>query len=143
MAGATGLVGAAGVAVTQPVLDLFGRNPEFFIAGRYRPSQIVVFGVLVALARSAVAVRLRRWRGWPTLCSARWRVPYMLVGTVRSSDGERPPESGVIGAFVGSDDGWRFTGVLGPWYVDGANTVDAYEVEVSPRGRVLRPVGRM
>lgn len=53
---AAGLVGAAGLAVTQPVLDLFGRNPEFFIAGRYRPTQVVMFGLLVALVPSAVAV---------------------------------------------------------------------------------------
>ena len=29
------LVGLAALAITQPVLDLMGRNPEFFVAGRY------------------------------------------------------------------------------------------------------------
>jgi hypothetical protein len=50
------LVGLAGVAVTQPVLDLLGRNPEFFVAGAYRPSQIVQFALVVACAPAAVAV---------------------------------------------------------------------------------------
>lgn len=50
------LVGLAGLAITQPVLDLMGRNPEFFVAGRYTASQIVAFGVVVALVPSAVLV---------------------------------------------------------------------------------------
>ena len=50
------LVGLAGLAITQPVLDLFGRNPEFFVAGRYGARQIVLFGVLVALAPALVAI---------------------------------------------------------------------------------------
>lgn len=41
--------GLAGVAVTQPVLDLFGANPTFFVAGRYSDGQIVAFALLVAL----------------------------------------------------------------------------------------------
>ncbi|HEX6423484.1 MAG TPA: sulfatase-like hydrolase/transferase [Acidimicrobiales bacterium] len=56
IAGSAVLVGAAGVAITQPVLDLFGRNPEFFVAGRYGARQIVVFGVLVAVVPALVAV---------------------------------------------------------------------------------------
>ena len=43
------LFGLAGVAVTQPVLDLFGANPTFFVAGRYSDGQIVAFALLVAL----------------------------------------------------------------------------------------------
>lgn len=53
---ALALVGLAGVAITQPVLDLMGRNPEFFVAGRYTSSQIVAFAVVVALVPSAVLV---------------------------------------------------------------------------------------
>lgn len=41
--------GLAGVAVTQPMLELFGDNPTFFVAGRYDDAQIVIFAVLVAL----------------------------------------------------------------------------------------------
>jgi hypothetical protein len=43
------LVGLVGLAITQPVLDLMGQNPEFFVAGRYTGAQIVEFGVLVAV----------------------------------------------------------------------------------------------
>ena len=32
-----------GFAVVQPLLDLFGKNPEFFVAGDYSRSQIILF----------------------------------------------------------------------------------------------------
>lgn len=54
--GAAALVGVAGVAITQPVLDLFGKNPEFFVAGRYGATQIVVFALLVAFLPGLTAV---------------------------------------------------------------------------------------
>ena len=54
--GAAILTGLAGVAVTQPVLDMLGRNPEFFVAGAYRPRQVVVFALVVAFVPAAVAV---------------------------------------------------------------------------------------
>ena len=50
------LVGLAGVAITQPVLDLMGRNPEFFVAGRYTSTQIVAFALVVAGVPSFVLV---------------------------------------------------------------------------------------
>ncbi|HEV7763212.1 MAG TPA: sulfatase-like hydrolase/transferase [Acidimicrobiales bacterium] len=56
--GASALVGVAGLAITQPVLDLFGRNPEFFIAGRYGARQIETFALVVALGPALVAVAL-------------------------------------------------------------------------------------
>ena len=43
----------AGLAITQPLLDLMGRNPEFFVAGRYTGAQIVAFAVVVAVLPSA------------------------------------------------------------------------------------------
>lgn len=46
------------MAITQPALDLLGRNPEFFIAGGYTESQIVHFALVVALVPSAIAVGL-------------------------------------------------------------------------------------
>jgi hypothetical protein len=77
------------------------------------------------------------------------RVPYMLAGTV-ASDGEDPPPelvvvvngtvAGSVGGYVPDDAGWRFAGLLGPFFVDGANTVEAYEVERTPAGPVLHPV---
>ncbi|HEX6423488.1 MAG TPA: sulfatase-like hydrolase/transferase [Acidimicrobiales bacterium] len=80
------------------------------------------------------------------------RMPYLVSGTVRSVDGARPPDllvavngtlAGVIGAYVEGDGGWRFTGLVGPWFADGANTVEAFEVATTPLGPVLRPVGRI
>jgi hypothetical protein len=57
------LMGMAGLAVTQPVLDLFGRNPEFFVAGRYSRSQIVAFALVVAFVPPLVASSLTAL-GW-------------------------------------------------------------------------------
>jgi hypothetical protein len=48
------LVGVAGLAVTQPVLDLFGRNPTFFVAGGYARGQIVAFALVVAFVPALV-----------------------------------------------------------------------------------------
>jgi hypothetical protein len=48
------LLGLAGVAVTQPLLDLLGSNPTFFVAGNYSAGQISMFAVVVAVAPSVV-----------------------------------------------------------------------------------------
>jgi hypothetical protein len=48
------LLGLAGVAITQPVLDLFGRNPTFFVAGGYGRRQIVAFALTVAFVPALV-----------------------------------------------------------------------------------------
>jgi hypothetical protein len=40
--------GLMGVALTQPLLDLFGRNPTFFVAGGYGRRQIVAFAMVIA-----------------------------------------------------------------------------------------------
>jgi hypothetical protein len=53
---ALGVIGMAGLAITQPVLDLFGKNPEFFVAGRYDAGQILGFAVVVAFAPALVAL---------------------------------------------------------------------------------------
>ena len=42
------LVGLSGLAITQPLLELLGDNPTFFVAGRYEPGQIVALAVTVA-----------------------------------------------------------------------------------------------
>jgi hypothetical protein len=65
---------------------------------------------------------------------------------VASGDDE-PPEvlvavngtvAGSMGAFSASDGGGRtFFALLGPFFVDGANTVEAYEVERTPLGPLL------
>jgi hypothetical protein len=48
------LVGLTGIAIAQPLLDLLGRNPEFFVAGRYTREQIIELGLIVTLAPALV-----------------------------------------------------------------------------------------
>jgi len=43
------ILGLSGLAVAQPLLDLFGNNPEFFVAGDYSRGQIVWFALIVTL----------------------------------------------------------------------------------------------
>ena len=46
--------GVAGVAITQPILDLFGNNPTFFVAGRYGRGTTVTFALLVTIVPGLV-----------------------------------------------------------------------------------------
>ena len=50
------ILGLSGLAVTQPLLDLFGRNPEFFVAGRYNAEQIVWFALIVAFVPPLIGI---------------------------------------------------------------------------------------
>jgi hypothetical protein len=50
--------GLSGLAVTQPVLDLFGNNAEFFVAGSYSTSQIVAFALFVAAVPALIGIGL-------------------------------------------------------------------------------------
>ena len=50
------ILGLTGLAVTQPLLDLFGQNPEFFVAGNYSRAQIVWFAVLIAVVPPLVGI---------------------------------------------------------------------------------------
>jgi hypothetical protein len=77
------------------------------------------------------------------------RVPYMLLGTVDTPDGARPPDlvvavngtvAGVVSAHDRSGSGWRLIGMVGPFFRTGANDVIAYEVERTPLGPVLHRV---
>ena len=79
------------------------------------------------------------------------RVPHLIAAMVTAPDGGRPPEivvavngtiAGVVGTQVPGDEGWRAFGVMAPYFRDGANTVEAFEVETTGLGPVLRPVGR-
>jgi hypothetical protein len=47
------LLALTGVAIAQPILDVFGRAPEFFVALRARPFHIVVFALAVILVPPA------------------------------------------------------------------------------------------
>lgn len=64
--------------------------------------------------------------------------PQTLNGSVLTPDGSRPPElvvsvngtiGGSIGGYASTGGGWRFGTVLGPYLVDGANEITAYEVD--------------
>jgi hypothetical protein len=50
------ILGLSGLAVAQPLLDLFGRNPEFFVAGNYSSTQIVLFALVIVLVPPFVGV---------------------------------------------------------------------------------------
>ncbi|MBA3399984.1 MAG: hypothetical protein H0U01_08490, partial [Acidimicrobiia bacterium] len=52
------ILGLSSVAVVQPLLDLFGNNPEFFVAGRYSSTQIVLFTLAITLVPPAVGVTI-------------------------------------------------------------------------------------
>ena len=46
----------SGLAIAQPLLDLFGRNPEFFVAGSYSSAQIVSFAVAITLLPPLIGI---------------------------------------------------------------------------------------
>jgi len=50
--------GLAALAVSQPVLDLFGRNPTFFVARSATDGEILAFGCVVAFVPALGAVAL-------------------------------------------------------------------------------------
>ena len=52
------IAGLSGLAVTQPLLDLFGKNPEFFVAGSYSGLQIVEFALVVAILPTVIGTAL-------------------------------------------------------------------------------------
>lgn len=49
------LSGLTAAAFAGPVLDIYGRNPEVFVANRTSPGEVVLFGVIVALVVPAVS----------------------------------------------------------------------------------------
>ena len=57
------ILGLSSLAVAQPLLDLFGRNPEFFVAGSYSRRQIVAFALLVAVVPPAMGIGLTALAG--------------------------------------------------------------------------------
>ena len=50
------VLGLSSLAVAQPLLDLFGRNPEFFVAGNYSTAQIIWFALLITLLPPLVGI---------------------------------------------------------------------------------------
>lgn len=47
------LLGLWGLAIAQPILDLFGRNAAYFVVGRLTKVEIVLFGLIVTFALPA------------------------------------------------------------------------------------------
>jgi hypothetical protein len=81
-----------------------------------------------------------------TLPTSDGGMPQVLRGTVSTPDGARPPEivvavngtiAGTLGGYRADGHAWRFASVLGPFLVEGANEIVAYEVD----GLVLRRLG--
>lgn len=52
------LLGLSALAVVQPLLDLFGKNPEFFVAGDYSRGQIIWFALLIAIVPPLVGAAI-------------------------------------------------------------------------------------
>lgn len=50
------LLGLTGLAVAQPLLDLFGKNPEFFVAKDATGRDVVVFGLAVTFLLPALMI---------------------------------------------------------------------------------------
>lgn len=66
------VVGLCGLAVSQPLLSLFGDNPEFFVASHLTRPEIIVFALVVAFA------------------------PAVLLGLVDLLVGRRDPRAGRV-----------------------------------------------
>jgi hypothetical protein len=52
------ILGLSGLAVARPLLDLFGRNSQFFVGEDYSRLQIVVFALLITLVPPLIAIAL-------------------------------------------------------------------------------------
>ena len=52
------LLALSALAITQPLLDLFGRNPEFFVASDMTKPEIVMFAVAVTLLVPLIGLAL-------------------------------------------------------------------------------------
>lgn len=50
------ICGLSAAAFAAPLLDIYGRNPEVFVANRTSPVQIILFGLLIALVVPAAAL---------------------------------------------------------------------------------------
>ena len=76
-------------------------------------------------------------------------VPQIVTGISTARDREPPPlvivangtVAGVTGGYDPADGGWTFSSMLGPYLVDGANEIDAYEVTEVDGRPVLHRLG--
>ncbi len=77
------IAGLSTLAVAWPVLDMFGRNPEVFVANRTSAWQMVGFALLVGLVVPLVA-SLVVW-GFEQLNARAGRIAYLVVVAVLSA----------------------------------------------------------
>jgi len=140
----------------EPLFDVVARHAAQFPHGNDWTALAAVgeHGAMVGtpLADYEVgAPSSMRWRPdhqdeFDSLPTPDGRAPQLLTGAVLSPDGQRPPElvvvvngtiAGTLGGYVQGSGAWKFGTVLGPYLRDGANEIDAYEVD----GGVLKPLG--
>ena len=57
------LSGLSAAAFSAPVLDIYGRNPEVFVANRTSPFEIVLFGLIIALFIPLVSLAVLYFAG--------------------------------------------------------------------------------
>jgi hypothetical protein len=73
------------------------------------------------------------------------QMPYLLKGEVTAGADDEPEVvvavngvvAGSLGLYGGDDGSREFWGLMGPWFVPGANAVVAYDVERTASGPVL------
>ena len=111
------IAGLWGLAVAQPLFDLLGRSPEFFVAHDTRPGNLLVLVALLCLggpAGCALAIRLAGLAGGPQW---RRRVATVVIGGL----------AGVVAlATLKSLGGSPGTFLIGLAVATGAGVADAY-----------------
>lgn len=144
----------------EEVLAIAERRAEAFAADDWIGLAAVgEYGDLVGQAVSDLSM------GKPSTYSARLRddahledlptdegsMPYILTGTIAGPSDDAPPQlvaavngriAGVVGGYNPSGSGWEFIGYVVDFYVDGANTVELYEVSRDAEATTLHPVSR-
>lgn len=74
------ICGLSALAVSGPLLDLYGKNPEVFVANRTTPLQIILFGLVVAVL-VPLAASLAVW-AFSTIGERAGRISYGATVTV-------------------------------------------------------------
>ncbi len=77
------ICGLSTLAVAGPLLDVYGRNPEVFVANRTTPTQIAAFALLVAVLVPTVGILVVR--GMSTIGETAGRITYGVVITLLTS----------------------------------------------------------
>lgn len=84
LANARVTAGLAAVAVSQPLLDLFGRTPDYFVANNSTDAMILAWAIAVALlpATAVVLLGLAANLGGPRICRVAHRSLVALLGAL-------------------------------------------------------------